>query len=721
MPPYLLSIALAWLRSRTVRFLAPALTAALVATFPAHALVLGAGDGVEQPVDLGGALWVHSDPSGAWTIEDVANGPQREGFSHLPGSVEKGFTRDTVWVRFTLQRQPDAVAGWLLRLRPPRINEATLYAPDGHGGFAETRLGDRQPFTDRAVPDHNFVFPIDVELGEHEYYLRLTNAGVPLRVDMDVWQPAGFDRFQKRDYTAIGILLGAALLSVCMNLIFMCWLRDTLYGHYALYVVAIAALAMARLGYLAEWALDTRPDRVAQTVLAVNCLFNAVATLFMARLFGFRRHWPPAAHLFLAVAAFNLAAFCLALTPLHPRIGPWVSLVTTASTVFGAAFVFYLLAVRRQLQYLLPAAAFSVGTVIGLYSLVKLWLGDAVPGAAPEHLYLLGTLTHLIVLNVAVADRTRRAEREVLRQRELALSARIEAEHALESTVARRTAELAGANVALRDEISKRSRLEMRLRKSLEETRRMAHQQQEFVSMVSHEFRTPLAVIDAAAQSLDLSKFSKEPTVQRRTERIRRSVQRLSMLIENILIADRIHLEERSLRLQSLDMEAMARQLCEGFNHTGMERLQLAGQRLPEIVGDRALIEIALQNLLHNALKYSPPESQVSVSLACVRGAVHIDIVDRGHGVPSADVERIFEKYFRSDTVATVAGSGLGLHLAREIARRHGGDVLLAENSTQGAKFSLVLPIGGPAPSDQWPDFAGPQSKEMQGPGAPLL
>lgn len=696
MPPLPSYIALAWVHFRTFRLLALALAlaAALMATFPAYALVLGPGEGVTHPIDLGGALWIHSDPSGNWTIEDVANGPQREGFSHLPGNVEKGFTRDTVWVRFILQRTPNAVPGWLLRLRPPRINEATLYAPDGHGGYAETRLGDRRPFTDRAVPDHNFVFPIDVALNPREYYLKLSNAGVPLRVEIDVWQPAGFDRFQKRDYTAIGVLLGAALLSIYMNLIFMSWLRDTLYGHYALYVVAIAALAMARLGYLAEWALDTRPDRVAQAVLAVNCLFNAVATMFMARLFGFHRHWPLASHFFRVVTVFNLVAFCLALTPLHIPIGPWVSLVATISTVFGAAFVFYLLFVRRLLQYLLPAAAFSVGTLIGLYSLVKLWLGDAVPGAAPEHLYLLGTLTHLILLNVAVADRTRRAEREVLRQRELALSARIEAEHALESTVARRTAELAGANVALRDEIGKRSRLETRLRQSLEETRRMADQQQEFVSMVSHEFRTPLAVIDAAAQSLDLSKFGREPTVQRRTERIRRSVQRLSMLIENILIADRLHLEERQLRLQSLDMEALTRQLCEGFNQTGTERLQLTVHRLPEIVGDRALIEIALQNLLHNALKYSPPESRVSVTLAGVGDAVQIDVTDRGPGVPSADIERVFEKYFRSDTVATVAGSGLGLHLAREIARRHGGDVLLTENSPQGATFRLVLPIG---------------------------
>ncbi|GAA6121212.1 sensor histidine kinase [Acidovorax sp. FG27] len=698
MPPYPSLLALVCLRLRVLRFLALALAAAVMATHPAHAVVLDASDGLEAPKDLAGALWMHTDPSGAQTLEDMVHGPRKDSFVHLPGAVEQSFTRETVWVRFTLQRTPDSRAGWLLRLRPPRINHATLYAPDGHGGYAETRLGDRQPFTGRAVPDHNFVFPIDVAPEPRAYYLKLSNAGAPLRAEIDVWQAAGFDRFQKRDYTAIGVLLGAALLSVCMNLVFMSWLRDTLYGHYALYVIAVAGLAMARLGYLAEWALDTRPDLVAQAVLAVNCLFNTVATWFMARLFGFRRHWPPAFRGFMAVAAFNLMAFVLALTPLHVPIGPGVSLMATASTVFGAAFVLYLIAVRRLVQYLLPAAAFSVGTLIGLYNLVKVWLGDALPGAAPEHLYLLGVLAHLILLNVAVADRTRRAEREVLRQRELALSARVAAEQALESTVARRTAELAGTNAALRDEIGKRGRLETRLRQSLEDTRRMADQQQEFVSMVSHEFRTPLAVIDAAAQSLDLSRFGGESAVRRRTERIRRSVLRLSLLIENILMADRLRLDERSLRLQSLDLQAVLLQLCQGFNQAGAERLQLTTQGALEVVADRALIEIALQNLMHNALKYSPAESSVSITLTRAGDTARIDVADRGPGVPAADVRQIFEKYFRSDTVATVAGSGLGLHLAREIARRHGGDVLLVANSPQGATFRLVLPIFGPAP-----------------------
>jgi len=273
------------------------------------------------------------------------------------------------------------------------------------------------------------------------------------------------------------------------------------------------------------------------------------------------------------------------------------------------------------------------------------------------------------------------------------LAVRLEAERALEGTVARRTAELQQTNAALHEEIAARARLEARLRESLEVERQAIAQQREFVSMVSHEFRTPLTVIDGAAQSLDISKLGAEPVVKQRTERIRRAVQRLTMLIENILLADRLQPENRTLRIEALDMAALARGLCESFHFPGASRLVLdVHEPLSRVRGDRALLEIALQNLMQNALKYSPPEQPVHVVLRQTDNTVQVDVIDRGPGVAPADAARIFEKYFRAETASAVAGTGLGLHLSREIAIRHGGDVVLHETGTGGSTFRLAIP-----------------------------
>lgn len=660
---------------------------------PAAALVLMPSDGLDDAVAFSGTLGMLRDPQDRWSVADVAAETRRGDFEQLEGPLQEGFSRDPVWLRFSLSRAPEAPARWLLRVRPSALNELTLYAPDGQGGFIQTVLGDRRPFAEREIPDHNFVFPIDVPTTASEYFLRLRNDGPPLRAELDFWQPEGFERQRTKDYTVVGLLLGAAVLSICMNLIFMVWLKDSLYGHYALYVLCSAAMTMARQGFMAEWFLDDHPARVAQAVLVVNCISNVVATAFMARIFGFRHHWVPAARFFDLVIVFNTAALLVALTDHHTAIARWVSAGSAASTLFGALFVCYLLIVRRQFQYLLAASAFSVGTVLGLYGLLKLWLGDLVPGARPDRIYMLGSLTHLILLNIAVADRTRRAERNYRVERERAMSIRIEAEQTLESTVVRRTAELARTNVALRDEIAQRGRLETQLLESLDVQRKAVEQQNEFVSMVSHEFRAPLAVIDAAAQSLDISKSGTDPVVKLRTGRIRRSVQRLSMLIENVLTADRFQIEQRALRLEPVDLAALARGLCETFNLPEPARLQLdAHLPIAEIRGDRLLIEIALQNLMHNALKYSPSESCVRVSLRQVGEGVEIDVVDRGAGIAPADRERVFEKYFRAETATAASGSGLGLHLSREIARRHGGDVTLVATGIAGSTFRLVLP-----------------------------
>ncbi|WP_371088669.1 7TM-DISM domain-containing protein [Variovorax sp. RCC_210] len=661
----------------------------------AHGLVLSAADGVAKPLGLSTGVEILRDPSGRWDIAEVAaGGAHHGGFAPLEGPVQEGFSRDAVWLRLSLSRAPDAPADWLLRLRPPRINEATLYAPDGHGGFTRTDVDERQPFAQRKIPDHNLVFPLTVTTERANYFLRLRNDGPALRAELDLWQPDGFARDRTTDYVVVGLLVGAAVLSICMNLIFMVWLKDPLYGHYALYVLGVAALTLNRQGFAAQWFLAAHPERVAQTLLIVNCLFNAVATSFMARIFGFRQHWKPASTFFQAVTAFNLLACVVAMTSHHAAAAPWVSAGSLVSTAFGGLFVAYLLLVRRQFQYLLPASAFSVGTILGLYGLLKLWLGDWVPGAQPDRLYVIGSMMHLVLLNAAVANRTRRAERDVRAEREKVLSVRREAERQLESTVVQRTSQLAHANATLHEEIATRARLEGQLVQSLEVEREAVAQQREFVSMVSHEFRTPLTVIDAAAQSLDISRLGAQPAVKLRTQRIRRAVQRLTMLIENVMLADRLQSGTRPLRLDKVDMAALAHELCESLHLPGPSRLSFdkTSHGDAAVRGDPTLLDIALRNLVHNALKYSPADRPVRIELRRDEDHIDIDVLDAGAGISPLDAPRIFDKYFRAESASAVPGTGLGLHLSRDIARLHGGEVALAATSKQGSLFRLRLP-----------------------------
>lgn len=108
---------------------------------------------------------------------------------------------------------------------------------------------------------------------------------------------------------------------------------------------------------------------------------------------------------------------------------------------------------------------------------------------------------------------------------------------------------------------------------------------------------------------------------------------------------------------------------------------------------DRALLDIALRNLVYIALKYSAADRPVIVALKTVAGSVHIDVTDQGEGIAPHDAPRIFERYFRAESASRVPGTGLGLHLSHDIARLHGGDVALAATSEAGSAFRLRLPL----------------------------
>lgn len=670
------------------------------------ALTLAPSDGLTRAALLAGGIEVLSDPSGTWDIETVSQGPHSRDFTPLAGPLAAGFQREVVWLRFSLARAPETPAQWLLRVLPARLHDVRLYAPDGQGGHTVTALGAGRPFAQREIADHHFVFPMSVGTTPAPYFLRLHSEASALQAQLEIWQPAGFERERGTDYVFIGALMGAVALAIAMNLCFWAWLRDGLYAHYALYLFVLCTLLVLRMGYAAQWFLPARALPFDQITLAVQCVFNAVATTFMARIFGFQRHARWAARCFGFVAACNLAALAPVLAGHQVAVAPWIATGSLMSTLFGVLVVCYLIGVQRHFRYLLPAAAFSVGTLLGLYALFQTWLGQSLPGSLGEDIHLFGTIAHLTLLNLAVADRTRHAERKYRIEKERVWSITRDAEQALEAKVMQRTTELARANVALRDEIHKRGLLESRLLQSIEVKRNAIKQQHEFVSMVSHEFRTPLAVIDAAAQSLDVSALGADPTVKPRTVKIRRSVQRLSMLIENILTVDRLQLEQRPLRLERVDVALLLRALCDTFNLPGARRLRLeAPASLTEIEADRSLLEIALQNLMHNALKYSPSDRGVRVVLAAQPDGVSIDVIDQGLGVTPDEAQHIFEPYYRSARMAKVPGSGLGLHLSREIARRHGGEVRLAATGDTGSTFRVVLPTTPPPPPPR-SDFA---------------
>jgi signal transduction histidine kinase len=150
----------------------------------------------------------------------------------------------------------------------------------------------------------------------------------------------------------------------------------------------------------------------------------------------------------------------------------------------------------------------------------------------------------------------------------------------------------------------------------------------------------------------------------------------------------------------TLDVAALAREACELFQPTAEDKAVTLGCETPKtcaLVGDVRMIQRMLTNLVDNAIKYTPDGGRVTVSVrGASGGAVVLSVSDTGPGIPEEDLARIFDRFYRGDLSRSEPGTGLGLSLARAIARAHGGDITVEIRRGEGSTFFVTLPAAQP-------------------------
>jgi two-component system, OmpR family, phosphate regulon sensor histidine kinase PhoR len=231
------------------------------------------------------------------------------------------------------------------------------------------------------------------------------------------------------------------------------------------------------------------------------------------------------------------------------------------------------------------------------------------------------------------------------------------------------------------------------------ELRRLERVRQDFVANVSHEFKTPLTAIQGFAETL-LSGALDDPANNRRfLEIIRDHAVRLARLTDDLLKLARI--EAGKLEYQFSPVSLL--ELIEGCAETVLlkaTRKQIALETdipldLPPVRGDASLLREVLQNLLDNAVQYTPAGGRIHVSVVPGSREAVIAVTDTGIGIPLADQERIFERFYRVDAARSreAGGTGLGLSIAKHIVEVHGGRLRVESEVGAGSKFSFSVPL----------------------------
>ncbi|MBJ7472140.1 MAG: GAF domain-containing protein, partial [Solirubrobacteraceae bacterium] len=226
------------------------------------------------------------------------------------------------------------------------------------------------------------------------------------------------------------------------------------------------------------------------------------------------------------------------------------------------------------------------------------------------------------------------------------------------------------------------------------EQRRASALKDELMSTVSHELRTPLSAILGFAELLRVRDYDKAERDEY-LDTIHQQATRLSRLISDFLDIQRLEQSDEHLRMNRIELRSMLKQQVELFARQSTDHpveLRSSGDLL--IDGDEEHLRRAVSNLISNAIKYSPDGGAVTVEATRKNGDVVVAVRDEGIGIPAEDQRRVFDRFFRVDSVATrkINGTGLGLALVREIARAHGGDVGVESVEGQGSRFWLKVP-----------------------------
>ena len=267
----------------------------------------------------------------------------------------------------------------------------------------------------------------------------------------------------------------------------------------------------------------------------------------------------------------------------------------------------------------------------------------------------------------------------------------------LRRRVAVRTAELARSNEQLHHEVEERKRAEAELARALETERELSQLKSRFVSMVSHEFRTPLGVILASADLLSdyLDTLTPEERAEQITD-IKQSTRHMASLMDDVLVLGRVEAGRMDCHPRSLDLADFCQRLID-------EMLSATNRQCPiEFVatgvdgaarGDETLLRHIFHNLLSNGVKYSPPGAAVQFHVLREGDAAVFTVKDTGIGIPAADLKHMFDAFYRGKNVGERPGSGLGLVIVKRCVELHGGSIEIQSVEGQGTTATVRLPL----------------------------
>lgn len=643
---------------------------------------------------LGKRIAILEDATATMTLQNVLSAQETAWKRSEKLSPAFGFTSSAYWVRFSVTNPQPYPIEWLLEIGYPMLDSITVFVLES-GVYVQRSTGDHFSFAHRDMEYRNCILTLNEKpTSERTYYLRFRTTS-SMNLPLTAWSQAAFTQHLSREQIIIGLYYGAIIVMLLYNFTLFLGMRDVNYLFYVLFIAGqiMYQFTLNGLSFQYLWR-----DAVwwGNICLPMFMGFATFWAMFFARSFlNSKQNAPLFERLYRVFLPLIAASAGLALVLPYSwsiRITTFLAMISSPLLVINAA-IEWRSGFEPAKYFFISWVAFITGVV--LYTLKTF-------GLLPSNLFTnltiqIGSLLQVVLLSLALVGKYNVMRRKYYKAQQDLIKAQItsyEAERAKqESEIYRlRNVELAQA---YRDVEEQRVEMEL-LNRSLRE---LNDEKNEFLGIVAHDLKNPLSNISMLAKVLHEEAQTLSPTeVKEFSGDIQTASGRMFDLITNLLDVNAI--ENKAVRLTPIpfDLTEVAQYVASDYRgRAEAKQISIHFEIPPEntmVFADKSSTIQILDNLVSNAIKYSPPEKHIYLRLRKQDNAVLVEVQDEGQGLTDEDKRKLFGKFARLSAQPTGGehSTGLGLSIAKKLAIAMNGDIWCESEFGNGAKFVVKLP-----------------------------
>ncbi len=583
-------------------------------------------------------LAVLPDPSASLPIEQVVQQRIAADFKPLPyGTFSGGFTRSAHWFRLTVQ----APAGeWWLDLQPPVLDDVRLFVPDPQhpGDWLERRSGDSLPFAMREVPYRGFVFKLQhTDNSSLTYYLRLETSSTSVLTPR-IMSPA---EFISSTHIEVGLLMSSVvvvLVVVLLNVNAYFWLRDSLTAWFIGHLLSFAGYFFCTNGFTSQYIFPDAPQTSYYFMTGFSLLLIGSSAGFYRRLFNIQRKNRILFWLYESNCWLPIISLPLAMLGWQTEILPFFLYGTIATTTVGCVLSLNLWFKKHMGSG--PLLIANLLSFSGIVFAILHFLGAVSGGGLAWHSLQITSLGCVLALHITLGARYRGLS-----------EARQHAEQKAQWEYEQRI------------------------------------QQQDFLSMLTHELRTSLSVLRMA--------IGIQPMTAKSIAKAERAMISMEEVIEQSIRADKLDSGNLSINPAPCDIGTLVEAVVADSRDPNAVQTQLP--RSVVLDTDARLLRVIINNLIDNALKYRKDNTPITVHLSQQNAKCCLRVSNEIGSAGSPDAAQVFDKYYRAPEAHQTTGSGLGLHIAAALTKLLGGTLAYLPKSSW---IHFELHLTAPAKQD---------------------